>query len=104
MTERDENIGPLSQAEALARLEVLGGGWQLNDAGHLEQQFKFSDFMGAMNFANAIGVEAEAACHHPDLYIAWGQCRVEIWTHDIGGLAEGDFALAAAISQLYPST
>ena len=102
MTEHDNDMRPLGPAEVQSRLESLGGGWQLNSAGHLEQHFKFPDFMGAMTFANAIGVEAEAACHHPDLYNAWGKCTVEIWTHDIGGLAEGDFALAAAIGRLYP--
>ncbi|MCH8060664.1 MAG: 4a-hydroxytetrahydrobiopterin dehydratase, partial [Proteobacteria bacterium] len=33
--------------------------------------------------------------HHPDLYIAWGRCRVEIWTHKIQGLTESDFYFAA---------
>jgi 4a-hydroxytetrahydrobiopterin dehydratase len=31
--------------------------------------------------------------------VAWGKCRVEIWTHKIGGLTESDFYLAAKISR-----
>ena len=92
---------PMSEQEAQARLHTLGGGWQLNAAGHLEQRFGFSDFMGAMRFANAVAEAAEAANHHPDLTITWGMCAVEIWTHDIGGLAEGDFTLAETIGTLY---
>ena len=38
---------------------------------------------------------AEAEGHHPDLYVAWGKCKVEIWTHKINGLTESDFYLAA---------
>jgi 4a-hydroxytetrahydrobiopterin dehydratase len=38
---------------------------------------------------------AEAEGHHPDLYLAWGKCKVEIWTHKINGLTESDFYLAA---------
>ena len=102
MTNDNGNVQPMSEHEARARVDNLSEGWRLNTAGHLERSFTFSDFMGAMTFANAIGVEAEAANHHPDLYIAWGTCRVEIWTHDIDGLAEGDFILAATISRLYP--
>jgi len=102
MTDHTGQDRAMSEQEARTRLGQLNDGWQLNDAGHLEQTFTFSDFMGALNFANAIGVEAEAANHHPDLYVAWGKCRVEIWTHDIGGLAEGDFTLAASISAVYP--
>ncbi|MBH0185000.1 MAG: hypothetical protein HP477_06185 [Nitrospira sp.] len=30
-----------------------------------------------------------------DLYLAWGKCKVEIWTHKINGLTESDFYLAA---------
>ena len=95
-------IQRMSALEAQDRLRELGEGWQLNSAGHLERSFTFSDFMGALRFANAIGAEAEEANHHPDLYIAWGTCRVEIWTHDIDGLAEGDFRLAETIGRLYP--
>ena len=38
---------------------------------------------------------AEAEGHHPDLYLAWGKCKIEIWTHKINGLTESDFYLAA---------
>ena len=96
-----DHVQPMSERDAQARINTLGGGWQINSAGHLEQRFGFSDFMGAMRFANAIAEAAEAANHHPDLTITWGRCSVEIWTHDIDGLAEGDFTLAATIGDLY---
>ena len=70
-----EHAQPMSEQEAQDRLHTLGGGWQLNAAGHLEQRFGFSDFMGAMRFANAVAEAAEAANHHPDLTITWGMCR-----------------------------
>ena len=37
---------------------------------------------------------AEAEGHHPDLYIAWSQCRLEVWTHMIQGLTESDYYFA----------
>jgi 4a-hydroxytetrahydrobiopterin dehydratase len=94
-------VPPMEEAEAKAMLSQLGDNWIINTDGHLERLFTFSDFLGAMNFANAVGDEAEAAGHHPDLYIAWGKCTVEIWTHKIDGLAEADFILAAKASRLY---
>ncbi|MFO0732089.1 MAG: 4a-hydroxytetrahydrobiopterin dehydratase [Nitrospiraceae bacterium] len=48
-----------------------------------------------MAFANKVGAVAESEGHHPDLYVAWGKCKVEIWTHKINGLTESDFYLAA---------
>jgi hypothetical protein len=38
---------------------------------------------------------AEAEGHHPDLYLAWGKCKLEIWSHKIKGLTNSDFVLAA---------
>jgi hypothetical protein len=32
---------------------------------------------------------------YPDLYLAWEQVEVKIWTHKINGLTESDFILAA---------
>lgn len=101
MASHDDTPKRMSGHEAEARRSELGADWQLNSAGHLERSFSFPNFMGALTFANTIGAEAEAAGHHPDLYIAWGTCRVEIWTHDIDGLSERDFTLAATIGDRY---
>ena len=43
---------------------------------------------------------AEAEGHHPDLLVSWGRVRVQLWTHDAGGLSEKDFALAARIDSV----
>ena len=50
---------------------------------------------------NAVGAIAENEGHHPDLYLAWGQCKVEIWTHKIHGLTESDFYLAAKADRVF---
>ena len=94
-------IPPMAEPEIETYLAQLGDAWVVNEEGHLEKTFTFSNFMQALDFANALGAEAEAAGHHPDLYVAWGRCGVEIWTHKIGGLAEADFILAAKASRIY---
>jgi 4a-hydroxytetrahydrobiopterin dehydratase len=50
-----------------------------------------------------VGAIAEAEGHHPDLYVAWGKCRVEVWTHKIQGLTESDFYLAAKADRAFES-
>ena len=82
-------------------LGELGGSWLLNEPGHLKCLFQFTDFKGAMAFANGVGDLAEEVGHHPDMLIGWGRCGIELWTHDIGGLSECDFVLAARIGRLY---
>ena len=53
-----------------------------------------------MSFANKICKISEKEGHHPDLFISWGKCRVEIWTHKVNGLTESDFYLAAKIDKV----
>lgn len=88
-------VPPLSPDRTRALLQELEGGWSLNERGHLERLYPFKNFAQALSFLNALGAVAEAEGHHPDFYLAWGKCKVEIWTHTINGLTESDFYLAA---------
>ena len=81
-------------------LDYLGNKWEFNSDGHLEKTFIFKAFVDAMAFANRITSIAEKEKHHPDLHVGWGKCVVEIWTHNIGGLSENDFYLAAKIENI----
>lgn len=90
---------PLEINRANELLNYLGNNWELNSDGHLEKIFKFKTFVDAMALANSIAIIAEKEKHHPDLHIGWGKCAVEIWTHNIGGLSENDFYLAAKIEK-----
>lgn len=86
-----------------AELEALAGqveGWAVVEGHHLERTFTFPDFVGALAFVNEVGAVAEAEFHHPDIFLAWGKVRVQIWTHKIDGLTESDFVLAAKIDAL----
>ena len=82
-------------------LAELSSGWQVNEAGHLQQTYTFKNFAAALEFGNAVGSIAETEGHHPDLHIAWGKCTVEVWTHAIHGLTENDFYLAAKADRAY---
>ena len=54
-----------------------------------------------MAFANKVAHVAEDEGHHPDLHIAWGKCKVEIWTHKISGLTESDYFFAAKVDRAF---
>ena len=92
-------VPPLSGEE----LDTLAGQlpqWSVRNSHHLEREFGFPNFQGALDFTNRVGVVAEAEGHHPDIYLAWGRVGIKIWTHKIDGLTESDFVLAAKIDQL----
>jgi len=82
-------------------LGQLGEEWELNPDGHIERQYTFTNFAEALAFVNRVGTVAETEGHHPDLYLAWGKCKVEIWTHKINGLTESDFFMAAKADRAF---
>lgn len=73
----------------------LEGGWSIRNEHHLEKVYKFKNFREALDFTNRVGELAEQQGHHPDVFLAWGEVRLQIWTHKIDGLTESDFIFAA---------
>ena len=94
-------VPPLAADRVEALLGELGDDWRLDADGHLTRQYQFKNFVEALAFANRVGEIAEEQAHHPDLYVAWGKCRVDIWTHKIDGLTESDFYFAAKVSRTF---
>ena len=88
-------VPPLAGDELNQMMDRLGGGWQVVDGHHLEKEFQFSNFRGALDFTNRVGELAEAQGHHPDIYLTWGKVKITVWTHKIDGLTESDFVFSA---------
>ena len=93
-------VPPLEGEELSALQEELGGGWRVVEEHHLEKEYSFPDFASALAFVNRVGALAEEQDHHPDLELAWGRVKVQIWTHKIDGLTERDFVVAAHCDEL----
>ncbi len=92
---------PPLKGDALRQFQnQLDGGWKIENEQRLEKQFKFPDFRHALEFTNRVGEIAEEQGHHPDIFLTYGEVRLQIWTHKIGGLTESDFILAAKINEL----
>lgn len=93
-------VPPLEGAQINELLEQLDG-WEAVNAHHLTKTFRFKDFAHALAFVDDVGAMAEKQWHHPDIYLAWGVVRIEIWTHKIAGLTESDFVFAAKCDALF---
>jgi len=87
-------VPPLKGGEVQTLLAQLEG-WEAVEEHHLAKTYRFPDFAQALAFVNRVGALAEENHHHPDLHLAWGKVRVEIWTHKIDGLTESDFIFSA---------
>jgi len=80
-------------ADAIAA-ELQGmQGWELAD-GKLHKTFKFTDFIAAWGFMCKCALIAQAMDHHPEWFNVYNTVRVDLSTHDAGGITSLDFALA----------
>jgi 4a-hydroxytetrahydrobiopterin dehydratase len=77
-------------------------GWSLTaDQKRIRRDWKFKNFVEALDFLNKVGAIAESEAHHPDLHLeSYRHVWIEIWTHAVGGLTENDFILAAKINEI----
>jgi len=66
----------------------------------LKKEFKFKDFMSALEFVNKVGELAEKANHHPDIEISWGLAVIVLTTHDESAITKKDYSMAKAIDEL----
>lgn len=67
------------------------------DETRIRREFQFADFVEAFGFMSRVALLAEKRNHHPDWSNVYRTVKIELSTHDAGGLTELDFDLAAAI-------
>ena len=80
-------------SSALARLP----GWSLVD-GKLQREFRFADFNQAFAFMTRAALLAEQMNHHPEWFNVYSRVRVDLTTHDAGGISELDIEMARAMN------
>ena len=92
----------LSDAERAGLAAALPN-WNAPDGRDaIRREFRFRDFSEAWGFMARVALLAEKADHHPDWSNVWNTVRIELSTHDAGGLTAKDVALAKAIDALLP--
>lgn len=68
--------------------------------GKLHRELQFADFNEAWGFMNRVALYAEQMNHHPEWFNVYRTVRIDLATHDAGGITDLDFALAAKIDAL----
>ncbi len=93
-------IERLSLDEIQQQLQTLNH-WHLDaDQVSLHQEWQFDSFKTALQFLLKVGEMAERHDHHPEFLSRYTRLRIQLSTHDAGGLTQKDFALAWEIDQL----
>jgi 4a-hydroxytetrahydrobiopterin dehydratase len=66
----------------------------------LVRTWQFPSFRRAMEFANNVATLIEKTDHYPEFIVNYRTVRIEMSTHDVGGLTERDFSLIAEINDI----
>ena len=73
--------------------------WELED-NKLTKTFTFSNFVTAFGFMTQAAMVAEKSNHHPEWFNVYKTVKVQLTTHDAGGISEKDFDLARRMEKL----
>jgi 4a-hydroxytetrahydrobiopterin dehydratase len=95
-----ERLDAVAIEHALRELNAgAAARWQICQ-GKLNKEFRFKDFVEAFGFMTKVALVAEAMNHHPEWFNVYATVRVDLATHDAGGITELDFTLAKRIEAL----
>lgn len=88
----------LSEAELSAALAELPE-WRVVE-GKLHREFVFADFIHAFGFMATSAIAIEKMNHHPEWFNVWNRVRVDLTTHDSGGITQNDVTLARTLDSI----
>ncbi|MGE0869014.1 MAG: 4a-hydroxytetrahydrobiopterin dehydratase [Kofleriaceae bacterium] len=88
----------LTDSLITAELKTTEGWTRVADK--LQRTFQFADFVMAFSFMTGAALVAERMNHHPEWSNVYRTVRVELSTHDAGGITALDIELARAMNKI----
>ena len=88
----------LSDADVQSGLRDLPG-WTLA-SGKLHREYAFANFVEAFGFMASAALVAESMNHHPEWSNVYRTVKIDLATHDAGGITKLDFDLAKKMESL----
>ena len=92
---RSSRLGESELRERLAKFPH----WEVR-GDKLHRELRFASFGEAFGFIVRVALIAEKQDHHPDWSNSYDRVVIELTSHDVGGISQRDFDLAAAIDAL----
>jgi 4a-hydroxytetrahydrobiopterin dehydratase len=87
-----------SEIEAKPFLENLKD-WNFKE-NVIERNFQFKNFSESLAFIVQVGLLAEKANHHPEIFNVYNKVQIRLNTHDSNGVTDKDFDLAKSVNSL----
>ncbi len=66
----------------------------------LMKEFIFANFIDAFGFISKVALLSEKMDHHPDWQNTYNKVKINLTTHDKGGITSNDIKLAESIDKL----
>jgi 4a-hydroxytetrahydrobiopterin dehydratase len=88
----------LTQEQLTSALGQLPG-WSVQNE-KLHREYKFADFVYAFGFMTTAALEIEKMNHHPEWFNVYNRVRVDLTTHDSGGITQKDIDLAQVLDRI----
>ena len=66
----------------------------------IKKEFKFENFIEAFGFMSEVALLSEKIDHHPDWQNIYNKVKINLTTHDKGGITTNDTQLAESIDKL----
>ncbi|MFT5452230.1 MAG: 4a-hydroxytetrahydrobiopterin dehydratase [Enterobacterales bacterium] len=96
-------INKLSDNEIEEKIKTLNEGlvqsWIIKNS-KLYKSFAFNDFVIAFEFMTKVAEIAEDVNHHPNWSNIYNKVDIYLTTHEVKGISERDFDMAALIEKL----
>ena len=74
-------------------------GWTIVN-GKLHKDFVFKDFIEAFGFMCTASLHIEKMNHHPEWFNVYNKVKIDLVTHDAGGITQNDVNLARILNSL----
>ena len=91
-------LAKLSDEQIRKELTDLPG-WSIVN-GKLHKDFVFKDFIEAFGFMSTAALHIEKMNHHPEWFNVYNKIKVDLTTHDAGGITQNDINLARILNSL----
>ena len=91
-------LAKLSDEQIKKELASLAG-WSVVN-GKLHKDFVFQDFIEAFGFMSKASMHIEKMNHHPEWFNVYNKLKVDLVTHDAGGITQNDISLARILNSL----
>ena len=73
--------------------------WMIDNKS-IKKIFKFNNFIDAFGFMSKVALLSEKMDHHPDWQNTYNKVKINLTTHDKGGITTNDIKLAESIDKL----